>query len=152
MHTVRFYLQHVALSPSGIASVCSGDQLELTCSVMGSVLEWQINVTNASSYRIYRHPIISEGQTFIWVYHLTINNNILLTFSRISNEGVSPLVSRLLINPVSESLNGAKVICKAEQMSSLQSTTTITVIRDSLQDLSTGRHYYYDTQVVYRLC
>ena len=141
----------MTLSPLGTASVCSGDQLELTCSIMGSVLEWQINVTNASSYRIYRRPIISEGQTFTQIYHLMINKNVLLTFSRISNEGVSPLVSRLLINPVSKSLNGTKVICEAEQMSSLQSTTTITVVWDSLEYLSIGRHYYYDTQVVYRL-
>ena len=48
---------------------------------------------------------------------------------------VSPLVSRLLINPISESLSGTKVICEAEQTSSLQSTTTITVVWDSLQDL-----------------
>ena len=43
MGTVRFYLQYigaVTLSPSGIVSVCQGDQLELTCNVMGSVLEW----------------------------------------------------------------------------------------------------------------
>ena len=50
------------------------------------------------------------------------------------------IISRQLINPVSESLNGTEVICEAEQMSSLQSSPTITVVWDSLQDLSMGRH------------
>ena len=42
------------------------------------------------------------------------------------------------------------MICE-DVASSLQSTTTITIVWDSLQDLSMGRHYYYDIQVVYRL-
>ena len=77
-------------------------------------------------------------------------NNSILTFSRISDENGLPLVSRLLISPVNENLNGTKVIYE-DVASSLQSTTTMTIVWDSLEDLSMGRHYYYDIQVVYRL-
>ena len=108
MCTVRLYLYYaglVTLSPSRIASVCSGDQLELTCNVTGSVLEWRINVT--SSARIYRRGVRSDSQTDLQTSHLMINNSI-LTFSRISDENGLPLVSRLLISPVNENLNGLK--------------------------------------------
>ena len=50
----------VTISPLGIASVCSRDRFEVTCSVMGSVLEWRINVTSSS--RMYRRGIRSESQ------------------------------------------------------------------------------------------
>ena len=49
-----------------------------------------------------------------------INN---INFSRISNENNVSLVSRLLISPVNESLNGTVVTCE-DAVSSLQSTTT----------------------------
>ena len=146
MCTVRLYLYYadaVTLFPLRIALVCRGDQLELTCNVTGSVLEWRINVTSA--VRIYRRGVRSDGQTDLQTSHLMINNSI-LTFSRISDENGLPLVSRLLISPVNENLNGTKVICE-DVASSLQSTNTITVV----WDLSMGRHYYYDIQVVYRL-
>ena len=150
MCTVRLYLYYaglVTLSPSRIASVCSGDWLELTCNVTGSLLEWRINVTSSS--RIYRRGVRSDSQTDLQTSHLMINNSI-LTFTRISDEHGLPLVSRLLISPVNENLNRTKVICE-DVASSLQSTTTITIVWDSLQYLSVGRHYYYDIQVVYRL-
>ena len=64
----------VTISPSGIASdsVCSGDQLELTCNVMGSVLEWRINVTSSS--RMYRRGIRSENQNDFQTSYLMVNN------------------------------------------------------------------------------
>ena len=128
--------------------MCSGDQLELTCNVTGGVLEWRINVTSAA--RIYIRGVRSDGQTDLQISHLMISNS-MLAFSRILDENGLPLVSRLLISPVNENLNGTKVICE-DVASSLQSTTTtITTVWDSLEDLSMGRHYCYDIQVVYRL-
>ena len=32
----------VMLSPSGITSVCNGDQIELTCNTTGSQVEWSV--------------------------------------------------------------------------------------------------------------
>ena len=37
---VHAILEGVVISPPGVVSVCSGDQLELTCTVHGTFLEW----------------------------------------------------------------------------------------------------------------
>jgi hypothetical protein len=35
----------VIISPSGTALACDGRQLELTCSITGRVLEWNVNLS-----------------------------------------------------------------------------------------------------------
>lgn len=114
-----------------MASVCNGDQLELTCNVTGRLLEWRFNIT-----RIYIRGISSDTQT---PQQLIVNNS-RFTFSRTSNQNDVQLVSRLLISPVTDSLNGTNVICE-DPVSLLQSTTTILIIQQSLEDLHIGRFY-----------
>ena len=105
------YTGAVILSPSGIASVCSGDQLELTCTLTdpGSrVLEWHFTPTTFSlslPTRAIEAASPSDQTTQFMV------NSTWFTTSRISAEDQSPLVSRLVTNPVTISLNGTVVNC-----------------------------------------
>ena len=121
----RYYIGAVTISPSGLVLVCTRDQLELICTnVTGNRLEWRINVTSVASNRIYRHGITSEDGTDAQTRHLIINTSMLI-FSRISNENEIPLASRLLINPVSDSLNGTEVTCEDVIFSSESTSTRI---------------------------
>ena len=72
--------------------MCSGSELELTCNVTGSpVLEWRIVAS-----QVYRRGVTSQGGTDTQMSFLIIGN-IMLAFTRISDENDMPLVSRLLI-------------------------------------------------------
>ena len=53
-------------------------------------------------------------------------NNAMITFSRLSSQDSSPLVSRLIISPVSSALNGTVVNC-IEGFSSTESVATTTI-------------------------
>ena len=111
------------MSPSGIASVCSGDSLELNCSTSGNILEWSFALT--STTLIYRRalsttnqppePILIDATRFI--------------FSRLSAANSFPLVSMLSIDPVNMGLNGTKVNC-TDVGTSETVTTTITIINE----------------------
>ena len=97
----------VTLSPSGITSVCSGDQLELICTLTdpgSNLLEWTITPMSFQA-RAIQAPTSSDQTTHYMV------NSTLFIFSRISAEKQSPLVSRALISPVTSSLNGTVVNC-----------------------------------------
>ena len=132
-----YIIATVTISPSGIVSVCSGDQLELMCNVTGSpVLEWRIMTS-----QVYRRGVTSQGGADTQMSYLIIGNcNSTFTFTRISDENDMPLVSRLLISPVNRGLNGAIVICE-DQTTLMQSTTTIIVTQDIQDDQhSMSRH------------
>ena len=107
------------LSPSEVALVCQvGDQLELTCTTSGTFLRWEL-FNNASLTRL----VSSAGATAT-LQPLTINSTT-ATFSRVSAQGVLPLKSSVLINPVTASLNGSIVTCVdiASQTREMSSTT-----------------------------
>ena len=83
-------------------------------------------MTSVASNRIYRRGITSEDGTDAQTHRLIINTSVLI-FSRISNENETSLASRLLINPVSDSLNGTEVACVNVTFSSESTSTTIIV-------------------------
>ena len=122
----------VTISPFGVATVCSGDQLELNCSITDpgsfALLVWNITLipeNAATSNSTSRTQAISAGpidQTF----HTMINSTN-LTFSRISSQRSSPLISRLLFGPVSDSLNGTEVNCISSMTSETSSVTVVNI-------------------------
>ena len=57
---------------------------------------------------------------------LTINSTIIFTFSRLSNESDLPLISRVIIDNVSEGLNGVEICCTDARM--IDSAITIQII------------------------
>ena len=105
------------LSPSEVAPVCQvGGQLELTCTVTGMFLRWEV-FNNAS----YTRLVSSVGSTPA-ILPFTINSTT-FTYSRVSGPNVQPLKSRLTISPVTASLNGSVVTCVDEVTQEISSTT-----------------------------
>ena len=94
------------ISPPGVAPVCDRDQLELTCTTTGNQLEWRFNVIrgNATTATEFSRIIGATGSASAAMSQLVVNS-ITFSFSRTSAEDSSPVMSRLLINSVSRSLN-----------------------------------------------
>lgn len=101
----------VELSPSAVAPVCQvGDQLELTCNVTGMFLRWTFNVIiESGSASVHRLNVVSDGPD--GVPPSVIVNSTTFTTLRLSAQDATPLMSRMIINPVSEGLNGVQVAC-----------------------------------------
>ena len=103
----------MSLTPS--ATVCSGgDQFELMCTTTGILLQWR---TGLFSDR----PAISRDAPTDQTYSVQVNSTI-FTFSRVSSRYVVPLVSRLLVSPVSDNLSGTVLKCTDVFMSNVAST------------------------------
>ena len=99
------------ISPSGVAPVCLvGDQLELTCSSSSGIEHrWEFTVFPENVTYTPR-PITFLGASGIPTSPLTISTST-ITFSRLSGQGSLPLVSRIVVSPVSSGLNGTVVNC-----------------------------------------
>lgn len=117
-HSSYFSIGAVTLSPSGTASVNEGDELELTCTTTGVFLEWCFSLTpeGGTTPTIYKRFLTTSGPSN-QTSQLQVNSQITFTFSRISAQNSLPLVSRLLISPVSKDLNGTGVNCTDLQTS-----------------------------------
>ena len=119
------------ISPSGVVTVCSGDQLELTCAITDSgasaILVWNVTVNSENAAdRMNYTPVISSSIPTNQTTKIMINSTN-ITFSRISAQHSSPLVSRLLMNPVSNHLNGTQVICANAMASETSSVAIINI-------------------------
>jgi hypothetical protein len=134
----------VMISPPGVASVCSGDQLELTCTTVtpGTFVEWSFFLvpegeTMARRYERFIHSVSVSATSDLEV------NSITFTFSRISAEGSLPLISTIVIDPVSDSLNGTEINC-TDVITSNTTSTYIEVINESVVISSKSLvNYYY---------
>ena len=121
----------VTISPSEIAQVCVGDNLDFTCNITGTPLEWHFPLI--SSGRRTFHSISASDSSEAHQRHVLDNSTVNITISRISAEG-SPVSSRLLISPVTESHNGTEVTC-VDVISSpiMESSTTIIIFNEPCQ-------------------
>ena len=108
----------VTISPPEIASACNGDQLNLTCNVTGTFLQWS-SMTKSFT--------LTSLSTSNQIHRLEVNSS-LFTFLRISAANSIPLISRLIINATSHSLNQTVVTClDVEALESV--STTINIIK-----------------------
>ena len=118
----------VTLSPSGVAPVCSEDQLELMCTVTGALLQWRFSTILGELTR----TITSTGPA---MSQLTVLSTV-FNFSRISaDSSMMPVVSRLVISPVSNRLNGTVMNCVNAEAGEVASTTIIVGERGALQGI-----------------
>ena len=131
------YIGQLTLSPMSVAPVCHvGDPLQLTCTaaLAGSVqtIRWSI------------FQIINDQGTLSEITNsVLIDNNdvhqsktkevasVIFTYSRISAQGASPLVSMLSIDSVSIGLNRAVVNCSDVANPMTSASTTIQIIDTS---------------------
>ena len=101
----------VEISPSVVALVCqAGDQLELTCTTSGLSHSWQLISNLGGGAAIPLTRVSSIGSTGVEADPVVINS-VKFTFSRISSPGSLPLMSRMTVSGVSQSLNGSQVRC-----------------------------------------
>ena len=140
--TVMFELENtgtVTLSPSGVAPVCSGDQLELICTTTEDLLQWRFslirgNETFATEFsRTVRSNGVSQSQLEV--------NSIVFSFSRTTSHSSVPVTSILSIGSVPNSLNGTVINCVTSEVSS---TTIIVRRRDSIQGMIHELYYRLD--------
>ena len=120
----------VTLSPSGVAQVCFGGQLELMCttSLTGRFLQWCFSLirgsdTTPTEFTRKIIPSVSESEAMSYL----IVNSVTFNFSRISAQSSLPLMSQLLAGPVSRDLNGTEVNCE-ELDTAERNVTVINVI------------------------
>ena len=124
----------MTLSPSGVASVCLGEDLAFTCSTDKDFLEW--NVTIVTGQTVSRTRLISVGVSII---PLMINMKLFnISFTNVLGGSSVSLESVLFVTNVTADLNGTMVNC-TEVGTSLADTSssiaTVHVIRTG--DIST---------------
>ena len=121
----------VVISPSGgVAPACSGDLLELTCTTLGSFAEWSFFLIPEQETTARKFARVLHIDSVPASSELLVNSTTFI-FSRISAPGSLPLMSRLLINPVADALNGTDVNCTDVDASN-SSSTRIRVINESI--------------------
>ena len=117
----------VTTSLDGMLSVCSGDQLELTCMITdpenlsSAVLLWNVTLTSeldTTSPMSYDRIVTPSGSSD--QRNQIMANSINVTLSRVSAQDELPLISRLLINSVTRDLN---VTCRNDLTS--ESSTVV---------------------------
>ena len=100
--------------------VCQGEQLSVTCSTDGDAMQWTVVPAEAPAGSGFS-AIVTPSD--VSPSHLEINGGDL----RFTRTSTSPLVSVVLIDNVTSSLNGARLNCThSEGMTS----TVINVIRN----------------------
>ena len=96
------------------------------CTTAGVFLNWSSAVI--PNGRVIQSTGESDHQT-----HTQTVNNTVFTFSRLSGPNSLPLISRLLIGPLSDDLNGTVVTC-VDLVTSNSSSTVINIVnKDTIQ-------------------
>ena len=129
----------VMLSPSGVAAVCSGHQLELNCTTTGGYLEWDFCITANGSITTIPRRLVNNGAGPGLTLTPLMTDSILFHISRVSLPKSLPLVSKLLISPATNSRNGTEVNCTCtDSLTGVSSSTIVFVINESsvLQGMS----------------
>ena len=129
-----------------IAPVCSGDELELTCTLAsGRVLEWNVTLMPPEDVT-FEYVIDSITQT-IPEYTVIINGSVMFTFSRVSPSNSRPLISRLLISPATNVVNGTEIMC-VDRETLNSSSTTVNVVHNNSNDRDVTVHSRFPTSSI----
>ena len=116
------------LSPSGMAPVCSGGQLELTCSTTGGFQEWDFHISENMTATTYGRLVNNRASLIMPVVTESITFNI----SRVSLPERLPLVSKLSIITERSTVNGTEVTCTCKDAVTMNaSSTTVFIINEN---------------------
>ena len=108
--------------------MCSGGQLELTCTTAGGFLEWDFHISKNTT-TISSGRLVSNQPGPIDPYR---TNSIIFNISRASLLGSLPLVSKLVITATRNSINGTEVMCVCiDAVTNAAASTTIFVINEN---------------------
>ena len=134
--TYNYFLAgQLTFSLMEVAPVCRvGDPLELTCTASVESLQWSLTVVDEQGRDENILMFITASAPSPQPPPITVNFTT-FTLRRISDQGASPLVSTLSIDPVSIGLNGTVVNCMdaTSSMTPSSESTTILIIDISMQ-------------------
>ena len=117
----------MTISPSPKADVCRvGKSLQVTCNTTETAIQWElaavVGLSNTISRTLSTRTTLSD--------HIQLNST-RLTFSRVSDFGVSPLITMLVIPSVSKNLNGTRITCiERGTEEELEAMTTTVIIHE----------------------
>lgn len=110
------------ITPVGVVNVCSGSEmLQLTCNTSGVLQRWISSTLIPNGHLLQS---FGSGEP-----HILPLVNSTITISRISGPNILPLVSRLVISPVSDALNGTEVGCVDLDALNSSSSAIINVVQ-----------------------
>ena len=84
-------------------------------------------IIESGSASVHRLNVVSDGPD--GVPPSVIVNSTTFTVLRLSAQDTTPLMSRMIINPVSEGLNGVQVACIDAEESNSTAATVVTTIQ-----------------------
>ena len=130
----------MVLSLPGVAQVCTGQRLELTCITNESFLVWNFvpPLMNDQGVSIPQDWFISSEDLSQQLQRLTVNFTS-FTFARTSMRNISPLVSTLTIINSSIALNKIRMNCAKIAGNTLSQITSSTIYVIGDYDRQTGK-------------
>ena len=129
-HCVKYSLPCITCTVEGrvattlpeVATVCNGSQLELNCTIIGSILEWRIIPEQNHSQLSAMTHYPTRNQSFHY-------GESTVTFTIISHP-MELTLYRTVISPVTNSLNGTEVECTNFEDQESSSSTVIKIVND----------------------
>ena len=125
--------------------MCPDEQLILTCHTQDQLLAWNVYISHYNrSYGPKFYAYEGARDTF----SVEVDAMVTLTFDRISESGVFPLVSQLSINNVATQLNGTMINCTELTLENI-------ILQIMLHIIDTNGEYYHEnhhdcyTSIVY---
>ena len=119
----------VILSPSGVAPVCSGGQLELTCSTAGGFQEWDFHISENMRAITYGRLVNNQAGLIIMPIQ---TESIIFNISRVSLPERLPLVTKLSIITERSIANGTEATCTCiDAVTNVRASTTVTVTNEN---------------------
>ena len=113
-----YYANHtiftgLLLTPPEKAVICEGELLELTCLTNTTFLGWKtlLPLEQGRTHSYLRYIFAMDETEQASSYNV---NSTSFNASRISSKDELPLVSRIVINPVTTDLNGTEVNCTVQ--------------------------------------
>ena len=117
------------LSPSGVAPVCSGGQLELTCTTAGGFQEWDLHISENMTAATYGRLVNNQAGLILMPI---VTGSIIFNTSRVSLPERLPLVSKLSISTERSTANGTEVTCTCiDAVTNARASTTVAIISKS---------------------
>jgi hypothetical protein len=117
------------LSPSEKAVICEGEELELICTANSTFLQWSWSVQIEQGEMHEYTRFISSMDMSQQMSSASVNST-LFNISRVSHQGRLPLVSRLLINPISLKVNAVTKVNCTEVRTDVMASITINMMGD----------------------